>query len=474
MSAYVFILPEVLVLLGALQALFGGKTRSSSRSTAIISALFVVAAAIAVVFTPLHAQSAFGGLLTYDELGCFARISILAATFVWLLWSAGKAEARSKEALALVMFACIGSLLLSSATELITMVLALELSALPLYVLMGYSRNSKQGLEGALKYFLLSVLTTMVMLYGLSFVYGLTGHTYYDAIAFPTQRSAALALVVALCLVGMFAKLSAAPFHFWAPDAFAGASSWVLAFISTVPKISAVVALARFVNAVSPGFSADIAIVIAVVSAASMILGNLAALLQTNLKRMMAYSSIAHAGYLLVAMSTMQQKLMIASAIYIVMYTAATMGIMLIAQQVGPEYAHFNGLASRKPAHAWSMVVLLCSLIGIPPLAGFFGKLYLFVGALQAGLLWLVIIAIVMSVVSCGYYLRVVYAMFFAAPQEADVLDLEYGEKAGLPLPEDLNDETPSMLASSAIALCVLASLVLGIGIGFIAHVAGM
>lgn len=475
MSAYIFILPEVLVLLGALQALFGGKSRASSRSVAIISALFVAAAGVAVLFTPLHVESAFGSLLVYDELGRFSRLSILVAAFVWLVWSAGKSEARSKEAHSLMLFACIGCLLLSSANELITMFVALELSALPLYVLMGYSRNGKHSLEGALKYFLLSMLTTMIMLYGLSFVYGLSGSTQYGEIALATgTHPVAIAVIVSLCLVGMFAKLSAAPFHFWAPDAFAGASSWVLAFTSTVPKIAAVCALTRFVQAISPEFNADIALVIGVVAATSMVLGNLAALLQTNLKRLMAYSSIAHAGYLMVAVSTLQTDLMVASVIYIVMYTAATMGIMLIAQQVGPELAHFNGLALRKPALAWSMVILLCSLIGIPPLAGFFGKLYLFVSALKFGLLWLVVVAILMSVVSCGYYLRVVYVMFFAAPTEETEQELAYEEQAGLPMRDDQPDTAPSMLASLAISLCVVASLVMGVAIGAIAAFAGM
>lgn len=477
MSGYSIILPELVLLAAALIVLFFPKSAAGSRRAACCAGL---ATAVALIYNllmvPVGAQSPFGSLLRYDVYSVMARSFILAFTLIWLIWTAGRAEARAKEAVSLVLFSSLGSLVLTGAQDLIMMLVSLELSALPLYVLMGYSRNSVRGLEGALKYFLFSVLTTMVMLYGLSFVYGAAGSTSYADFANISYNRYML-LIIGLCLVGFFAKLSAAPFHFWAPDAFTGASSWIVAFVSTVPKISGVVALIRFVMAFDTFMGPQLAWLIAAVASVSMVIGNLAALKQENLKRMMAYSSIAHAGYLLLAVAALNNYVG-AALIYIVVYSVATLGIMLIAQEVGPTLEHFKGLAKSRPATAWAMVVMLCSLIGIPPLAGFFGKLYLFVGALQANLLVVVVLALIMSIVSCVYYLRVVYVMFFeqAADDPKSKLALAYDERAGLPFAEDLPTSgfattRKSFLSSLAITICVLGTVALGLGVSLLTAV---
>lgn len=452
MNNYLLILPEVLLLLGALIAMFSDVLcKQCSRVGASIGFLFALGAAVSAACLPLVGDAGpFGSLLVYDELARFARVSIAGLTAVWLLWTAGRIDDEPKAGVSLVLFATVGALLLCEARELITVFVSLELSTLPLYVLIGYKRKDIRGLEGALKYFLLSMLTTLVTLYGMSFIYGLTGTTFYGVAHLP-EMNVGILVVLGLALIGVFAKLSAAPFHFWAPDAYDGATPWAVSYVATVPKIAGVIMLARFIEAyIAPGQS--LMTMIAVVAAASMIVGNLGALVQKDVRRMMAYSSIAHAGYLLIGMVIMTKLSVAVSVIYIVVYSVATMGIMLVCAEEGPAVGHFNGLASRRPFAAWATVIMLLSLIGIPPLAGFFGKLYLFTTALDHHMLALVIIAIVMSVVSAAYYLRIVYAMFFGDPQ---AFEATY-QKPAL---------AKSVIAPVAVALCLIATV--GIGLGF-------
>lgn len=451
MAGYELILPEVLLLVGALAVLFADLfAPTSHKAAAGIGAVFSLAATIAAALIPVGLVSPFGELLAFDELGRFACVASGALTTIWLIWTAGRGEGQVKEAVSLVLFATLGAFLLASAQELITVFVSLELSTLPLYVLIGYRRNDIRGLEGAIKYFLLSLLTTMVTLYGFSFLYGMTGTTYYSGLQIPFTNPSVL-VVMALCLVGIFAKLSAAPFHYWAPDAYDGATAWSVAYVSTVPKIAGVIMLSRFVQALAPTVS-SVHLMIAVVAGLSMILGNLAALLQNDVRRMMAYSSVAHAGYLLLGIVVTTALGAAVAVIYIVVYSVATMGIMLVTAEEGPRVADFNNLAYRRPWAAWGTVIMLLSLIGIPPVAGFFGKLYLFTAALQQGQLPLVIIAIVMSVVSGGYYLRIVYAMFFGDPQEV-------ADKPAL---------TPSFGGGLAVVACVVLTVGLGLGFGMV------
>jgi NADH-quinone oxidoreductase subunit N len=346
---------------------------------------------------------------------------------------------------------------MAGAHELITLLLALELATIPAYVIMGYRRGDLRGLEGALKYFLLSMLTSLVMFYGFSFVYGMSGSTVYGHIDLSHTGTLGL-IAVLLSLVGMFAKLSAAPFHFWSPDAYEGADPWAVAFISTVPKVAGGVAIVRFLAAVAPTTTAT-ATVVLVVAGASMVLGNLGALNQTDIRRMMAYSGVAHTGYLLLGAAVLTLAGYSAAVFYAVAYAVPSLGIMLVAAEEGVLVSDFNGLAQRRPATAWAIVLLLLSLIGIPPLAGFFGKLGLFTAGLGVGtrgFTAMVVLAVAMSVVSAGYYLRIVQAMFFGTA------------KHGLePLPA-------RRAASIALAVCVLAVIALGLAAGPVLASLGM
>ena len=351
----------------------------------------------------------------------FARVGIALVSALWLLWTAGRGQGRIREAVALAALSTLGSMLMTEAREIVTLVLAIELATMPAYVLIGYRRDRTPGLEGALKYFLLSVLTTLVMLYGLSFLYGLTGTTMFDELDLSGAGTLGL-LAVVLTYVGMFAKLSAAPFHYWAPDAYEGAEAWTVAFVSTVPKIAGGVAIVRLTAALAPS-APGIGIAIVAVAAASMVLGNLAALGQTDLRRMMAYSGVAHTGYLLLGVGALSVAGFGSAVFYALAYALPSLGIMLLAAEEGSGIAELGGLHARRPLVAWATVLMLVSLVGIPPLVGFFGKLYLFVAALGAGLSGWVVLAVVMSVVSAAYYLRVVRSMFFGEAPSAEPSD---------------------------------------------------
>ncbi|MDO9108116.1 MAG: NADH-quinone oxidoreductase subunit N [Coriobacteriia bacterium] len=466
MTGYAQLLPEILLLAGALLALFGEWLPGRDRGAAFIGAALALAAALAAAYSVLG-DTLFGGLLYFDAPSRFIRVGVALLTALWLLWFADRpiAGERSREAVALVMFSATGAVLVAVCADLITLFMALELSTMPAYVLMGYRRRDARGLEGALKYFLLSMLTSLIMLYGLSFLYGISGSTMFNEIALALPGAGTLALVAAvLTFVGVFAKLSAAPFHFWAPDAYAGAPAASVAFVSTVPKLAGAAVMVRLAQAVAPGVP-QLGSVVMIVAAASIVLGNLAALSQRDLKRMMAYSGVAHAGYQLIALAAAITMVglpsvgngFVAVLFYALAYAIPSMAIMFVVAEEGDAIEDLAGLSERRPAAAWGIFVLLLSLVGIPPLAGFFGKLYLLGAGLDASMAWLVIVAVLGSVVSVGYYFRIVRAMFFDAPQTHETTTSEdLAEKPSAPI--------CSWPSSLAFAIAVLVSIALGIG----------
>jgi NADH-quinone oxidoreductase subunit N len=453
MTGYWQLLPEVLVLVAALVALFGEFLPGRDRGAAWGGAALCVVAAALVVWGGIS-RPLFGGMLVHDGISQYARVAVPLLTAVWLLWvgARGMGDERTREAVALALLSAVGGMLLVSARELVAFFIAVELSTMPAYVLTGYRRRDIVGLEGTLKYFLLSLLTSLVMLYGLSMLFGVSGSTLYTRIAL-SGHSALATAGAALVLVGLFAKLSAAPFHYWAPDAYAGASAASVAFVSTVPKVAGTVAAVRLITYFPPPVGV-LATVIAVAAAASMVLGNLAALGQTDVRRLMAYSGVAHTGYVLVAVAALQWGAGNAAGIavfYAVAYAVPSLAIMLIAAEEGVTLESFGQLATRRPAVAWAAVLFLLSLIGIPPLVGFFGKLYVFGTAISVGLYWLAVLGVLMSVVSAGYYFRIVRAMFFGeAPAES----------AETPAAAALQRSVP---ASAALALCAVATVLLGV-----------
>jgi NADH-quinone oxidoreductase subunit N len=446
-TGYALLIPELLVLLAAFWALFAEKLPGADRGAAWVGGVASLLAAVIVAVAPLATSGGpFPRMLAFDGPARLARIVMCLLAAVWLIWTAGRGKGRVREAVALALFALLGGMLVSEARELVTLMLAIELATMPAYVLVGYRRGDSKGLEGALKYFLLSMLTTLIMLYGFSFLYGLTGTTRLSGMDLKGAGMLGM-LAVLFALVGLLAKLSAAPFHFWAPDAYAGATPWTVAFVSTVPKVAGAVAIVRIVSAVAPGVALA-GTVLLVVSAGSMVLGNLGALMQTDVRRMMAYSGVAHSGYLLLGVAALSRPGSAAAVFYAIAYAIPSMGIMLITAEEGSQVTDFGGLIQRRPAMAWATVIMLFSLIGIPPLVGFFGKLSLFTAALQRGFTAVVVLAVVMSVVSAAYYLRIVRAMFFAEEPAGHV-----GVARNVP-------------AAMVIAACVAAVIVLGLAAG--------
>jgi NADH-quinone oxidoreductase subunit N len=311
---------------------------------------------------------------------------------------------------ALVLFSALGAMLMAGARDWVVLMLSLEVATMPAYVLMGFDRSDERSLEGALKYFLLSMVASLLFLYGLSFVVGMTGSTAMAATKL--QPGLVGALAAAFVTAGMLAKLSAAPFQWWAPDAYAGAPAASVAFVSAVPKVAGLVAFARVVLVLAPQ-TPSLPVLLVGAAVLSMVIGNLAAYPQTDVRRLMAYSGVAHVGYLLVGLAAGGEAGARGALFYAIAYAVPSLGVMLVAAGVGNTLGEFRGLAVRRPFMAWSTVFMLVSLIGIPPLAGFAGKLFLFTAAMGAGLVPLSVLAVVMSAVSAGFYFRIVRAMFF-------------------------------------------------------------
>ncbi|MBE3073168.1 MAG: NADH-quinone oxidoreductase subunit N [Acidobacteria bacterium] len=326
---------------------------------------------------------------------------------------------------ALTLFALAGMMLMAMATDLVILFLALEVFSLAVYVLTGIRRDSAAGTEGAFKYFLLGSFSSAFFVYGIAFTYGLTGTTRLDRISMFLAAdggapSPLVMVALGLLIVSFAFKVSAVPFHMWTPDAYEGAPAIVAGFMSTAVKAAA---FAAFLRVVVSGFGplvADWAVVLWWVSAATMIVGTVVAVVQTNLKRMLAYSSIAHAGYLLIGLVAANGTGGAALLFYLLVYAVANLGafavIALLAtrQRANDEIAEYTGLWHRQPAMATVLTVFLLSLGGMPPLAGFVGKWYVFSAAVRSGYYGLAIIGVLTSVVAVFFYLRIVVAMFMS------------------------------------------------------------
>ncbi len=364
MRGYALYIPEYLVLLGALLALFGERMPGRGRGATLIGSALAAAATVVAVWAVGPAPKLVGDMLTADATAAFVRATVAGLTAVFLLWLHGRGmgDERRADAAALALFSALGGMFMAMASDLVTLFMAAELSTMPAYVLIGYRRRNARSLEGALKYFLLSLLTSLVMAYGMSFVFGVSGTTAFAGFDF--SRDTMLGTIgVVFTLVGLFAKMSAAPFHFWTPDAYAGAPPASVAFVSSVPKIAGMAAIVRFVAAVAP--SSTSVVTFALVGAAlSMVLGNLAAFPQTDIRRLMAYSGIAHTGYLLMGVAAGTEIGLASAVLYAVAYGVPSMAVMLVVAEEGPEISDLGQLASRRPWVAWSMVVYLLSLVG--------------------------------------------------------------------------------------------------------------
>jgi NADH-quinone oxidoreductase subunit N len=408
--------------------------------------------------------SAFGGFVAADRLALFSTLLLTAGAVLVLLLCIDRFEREGitapGEFCTLYLMTTSGAILFANASELLTLFVGLELMSLCLYPLCGAALGRKGSAESALKYFLLGSFSSAFLLYGIALVYGLTGHTDYASIAevAGSLDSGAFRLALGLILVGLVFKVGAAPFHFWAPDVYEGAPTSVTAFMATVIKSASVLAAMRVLwlcfGANLIGWTRPLWLV----AVLTMTLGNLIALRQRGLKRMLAYSSIAHAGYLLVALLVPYTNSTGGAAIlyYLVAYTLVSVGAFAVvlavtAAPTGEERSDditvMNGLGKRRPLLAFAMTVFLFSLAGIPPgMAGLVGKIYLFSAAVNANLVGIVIIGVLNSAVSCYYYLRVIVAMYFIESEN----EREEVMPIGVPI-------------AGAIAACAILAVVFGV-----------
>ncbi len=385
--------------------------------------------------------SGFSGLIQFDTFSLFFHWLIGLVTFLVILGSDSYLEREGldgAEFYALILFATAGMGVLASAQELLTAFIGLEMSSIASYVLAGYRRDSIKSSESAVKYFLLGSFATAFFLYGIALVYGATGSTNLEKIVDADSSSTLLRLGLTLILVGLGFKVAAAPFQIWTPDVYEGAPSPVSALFSAGPKAATFALLLRIFDTVhaATGFWFWAFWILA---ALSMFAGNLGAVVQTNIKRLLAYSSIAHAGYILVAMAAVTtlkadpefgaSRAYAAVLFYLLSYALVSVGTFTIVSELGgrgERYVNvddFAGLASRQPLTAAAFTVLLLSLLGLPITAGFFGKLYIFTAALKSNLVWLAVLMAINSVIGAYYYFRVIVVMYmheYKGPVPAD------------------------------------------------------
>jgi NADH-quinone oxidoreductase subunit N len=460
-SDFYYILPELVLTGGALIVLIADVLlpRGSNRALASVTLLAIVATLASLApFIGTQVEVAHG-LLAVDRFALFFKILFLVAAAITVLMSGRYLELErvsAGEYYFLILCATLGMMVMAGGIDLISIFIGLETMAVSFYILVGLIKPNQRSNEAAVKYFLLGAFSLGVLLYGMSLMYGLSGTTSLRAMApmFAGQEhDARLVLAVMLVVAGIGFKIAAVPFHMWAPDVYEGAPTPVTAFLSVGSKAASFAMLLRIFLEGLPSMSGDWTLLFSALAIVTMTIGNLAALTQSNLKRMLAYSSIAHAGYLLigvVAAGAGYARGVTATLVYLFIYSFMQLGafavIVLMRRQdvIGDELKDLSGLSSRRPLAAFAMLLFMLSLGGIPPTAGFMGKFWLFGAAIEAGYVWLAVIGVLNSAVSLYYYIRVVVFMY---------------------LKKDVTGSEPVFSPSLALALtaAVVATIVLGV-----------
>ena len=441
---YIRILPELVLSVTGIMIMLADPVLSPKGNRKILGLIAlagVVAGLMATVIQAEHYGDAFFNMVRVDAFSVFFHFVVLLIALVVILTSFDYLEVQqinSGEYYGLILFGTVGMMLMSSAIELVLIFIALEISSISTYILAGFRRRTAESAESSLKYFLLGSFATAFFLYGVALVFGATGTTnvYGIAQALQTQPSVLVYLAVALMFVGLGFKVASAPFHVWTPDVYEGSPAPVVALMSTGPKAAAFAVLLRVLFASgAPGWFW----MVWVSAALSMTLGNIGALVQQNIKRLLAYSSIAHAGYLLVAFAAAKQTGISAAIFYAAAYAAMNVGAFAIVSHLssrGERYVtldDYAGLGRRSPLIAAILTVFLLSLIGIPITGGFFAKFYVFSAALQANLIGLALIGVINSAIAAYYYLRVIVYMYMRDPRtETPVSRIPAGLGIGL------------------------------------------
>jgi NADH-quinone oxidoreductase subunit N len=422
------ILPELVLAVGAMALLMVGAYRGVQTTgliTGLALALLVIVGLLELML-PAGKLTTFNGSFIVDDFARFMKILSLigsAATLVLSMEFLADPSRRIFEYSILVLLSTLGMMILISAGDLIMLYLGLELMSLALYVVAASNRDDAKSTEAGLKYFVLGALSSGMLLYGASLIYGFTGTVGFAGIA-AAVKTGSIGIVFGLVflLAGLCFKVSAVPFHMWTPDVYEGAPTPVTAFFASAPKVAALAVFTRVALTAFPGIMPQWQQIVVFVAIASMALGSFAAIGQKNIKRLMAYSSIGHMGFALVGLAAGTAEGAQGVLVYIAIYVAMTLGsfsVILAMKRNGQHIENisdFAGLSRTNPTLAFFFAMLLFSLAGIPPLAGFFAKFYVFVAAIKAGLFALSVIGVLTSVVGAYYYLLIVKVMYFDEP----------------------------------------------------------
>jgi len=431
---FAILAPEILLAVYAMLALLGAVyTRKDGLAPALvwITAILFVLVAAWIGLGGGGTDVAFNGLFIDDAFSRFGKVVVLLSAASILVMSQEYMARRGLlrfEYPVLVTLAAIGMMVMVSAGDLITLYMGLELQSLSLYVVAALRRDSVKSTEAGLKYFVLGALSSGLLLYGASLTYGFAGTTLFSGIIEAAgEGTASLGLLFGLVFIaaGLAFKVSAAPFHMWTPDVYEGSPTPITAFFATAPKVAAMGLFARVVHDAFGGVVSDWTQIVALLSVASMFLGAVAAIGQTDIKRLMAYSSINHMGFALMGLASGTafgvQAMLVYMAIYVTM-NVGTFAFILTMEKDGVPVVRIDALnsyASREPTKALAVLVLMFSMAGVPPLVGFFGKFYVLSAAVQADMAWLAVLGVIASAIAAYYYLRIVYYMYFGEPSDA-------------------------------------------------------
>ncbi|GAB1363396.1 NADH-quinone oxidoreductase subunit NuoN [Rhodobacter sp.] len=429
---YIIVLPEIILGIYAMAALllavYTGKDALAVTLTWATAGLFV-ALALWIGLGNHGDRAAFGGMFIDDPFARFAKVTILLSAAAVLAMAQDYMTRHGLlrfEFPILVTSAVLGMCMMVSAGDLMALYMGLELQSLSLYVVAAMRRDSVKSTEAGLKYFVLGALSSGLLLYGASLTYGFAGTTLFSGITASLADGAPVGLLIGLVfmLAGLAFKISAAPFHMWTPDVYEGSPTPVTAFFATAPKVAAMVLIARLVQDAFGTIPGQWGQVLAALAVVSMFLGAIAAIGQKDIKRLMAYSSIAHMGYALIGLAVGTAYGIQATLIYMAIYVTMNVGtfafILSMERDGRPvtDIGSLNQFSKKEPLKAMALLVLMFSLAGVPPMVGFFGKFYVLKAAVDAGMVWLAVAGAVASVIGAFYYLRIVYYMYFGAEQE--------------------------------------------------------
>jgi NADH-quinone oxidoreductase subunit N len=426
--------PEIIVFSFAVVVLLGELFLSTGARRALGTVTLVgLLAALYSVSTLWGVQATeFNEMFSVDFTSNILKVVLLVTTALVVLGSLKVNVSMGKgEFFSLMLLSVLGTMFMASSSDLIMLFIALELTVLPAYILTASKKNAK-GSEAALKYFLLGIVAGVILLYGMSLLFGLTGETNFAAIADKLSgREIEPLLVISMLMivVGLGFKVAAVPFHFWAPDVYEGAPVPVAAYLAAGPKAGGFAAIIHIFPVALATVAPAWAMVFAVLSVISMFIGNLVALSQTHVRRLLGYSAVAHTGYLLVGLAVGNALGFRSLIFYFFVYSLAALGTFLVVlatteRGIGENVSDFAGLYKRAPMLAMAMAIFLFSLVGLPPFAGFMGKLFLFREAVRSDLIWLAIIGVLNSAISFGYYVTVIRQMYLVKPVESSVVSV--------------------------------------------------